>query len=95
VSITTTAGETFTAAESRELARLILKRWGGDPAAAACAWRRLMQNNCTDEAFADLASIDCSVCGGQGWGDGSAALRRDGRGSTECLGCNGTGRVLP
>jgi hypothetical protein len=61
VSITTTAGETFTAAESRELARLILKRWGNDLAAAACAWRRLMQNNCTDAGFADLAAIDCGT----------------------------------
>jgi hypothetical protein len=49
--IHTTANERFTAAESRELARLILKRWGNDLPAAACAWRRLMQNNCSDAAF--------------------------------------------
>jgi DnaJ-class molecular chaperone len=35
---------------------------------------------------------DCRICGGAGWTDGSALLRRDGKtGSTECVGCEGTG----
>lgn len=53
-SITTTAGEPFTEHESRALARLVYKRWGNDLAAAAVAWRRLLQNNCSDEAFRRL-----------------------------------------
>jgi hypothetical protein len=35
---------------------------------------------------------NCSICGGDGYTDGSAELRRDGRtGDTTCLGCDGTG----
>jgi hypothetical protein len=52
--ITTADGETFTDSEHVELARLIFKRWGCDMAAAAVAWRRLMQNNCTDTQFASV-----------------------------------------
>jgi len=37
----------------------------------------------------------CHVCGGSGWTDGSASLRRDGKGSTECIGCNGAGTRWP
>lgn len=34
----------------------------------------------------------CVICGGDGWTDGSAELRRDGRtGDTTCLGCDGRG----
>lgn len=36
----------------------------------------------------------CPVCGGEGWTDGSAELRRDGReGDTTCIGCDGKGTV--
>lgn len=36
----------------------------------------------------------CPVCDGDGWTDGSAELRRDGRvGDTTCLGCNGRGWI--
>lgn len=36
---------------------------------------------------------DCRICGGAGWTDGSAELRRDGRrGDTTCLGCAGSGK---
>jgi hypothetical protein len=35
----------------------------------------------------------CHVCGGEGWTDGSAELRRDGRdGDTTCIGCGGSGK---
>jgi hypothetical protein len=37
----------------------------------------------------------CYVCGGSGWTDGSATLRRDGRQSTECIACNGAGARWP
>lgn len=57
-NITTTAGETFTGGEATEMARLILRRWGNDMAAAASAWRRLMQNNCTDAAFEQLVRAE-------------------------------------
>jgi len=53
-TITTTAGEPFTHEESCELARIIYKRWGRDPKAAAVAWRRLLQNSCTDIQFMAL-----------------------------------------
>jgi hypothetical protein len=37
--------------------------------------------------------IDCSLCGGDGWTDSSAELRRDGQtGNTTCIACNGTGK---
>ena len=40
---------------------------------------------------------DCRICGGDGWTDGSAELKAD-RGdaypTTECVGCNGTGKEL-
>jgi hypothetical protein len=40
----------------------------------------------------NLRAFDCRVCGGAGWTDGSAELRRDGRdGDTTCIACNGTG----
>lgn len=36
---------------------------------------------------------DCHACGGDGWTDGSAELRRDGRkGDTKCIACGGTGK---
>lgn len=55
LDVTTTDGATFSTEDSRELARLVLRRWGGDMAAAAVAWRRLMQNNCSDDSFRRLA----------------------------------------
>jgi len=53
-TITTTARETFTTAESTDMARLVFKRFGRDPEAAAAAWRRLLQNGCTVDDFLDL-----------------------------------------
>lgn len=38
----------------QELARLIYERWGNDLPAAAVAWRRLYQNNCSDSEFKKL-----------------------------------------
>ncbi len=55
LDVTTTDGATFSTEDSRQLARLVLRRWGGDMAAAAVAWRRLMQNNCSDDSFRRLA----------------------------------------
>ena len=53
-STTTTAGETFTNLETVDLARLIFKRFGRDLAAATEAWRRLLQNTCTESDFLAL-----------------------------------------
>lgn len=53
-TITTTDGEAFTIEESRQLARLVLKRFGNNLIAATRAWRRLLQNDCTIEDFQAL-----------------------------------------
>ncbi len=53
-TVTTTSGETFTTEDSAALAYLIYRRWGNDITAAAVAWRRLFQNNCSDRDFARL-----------------------------------------
>jgi hypothetical protein len=55
--IHTTAKEIFSALESTQLARLIYKRFGRDIPAAADAWRRLLQNNCTDNQFIELLQL--------------------------------------
>ena len=47
------------------LARGILVRWNNDLPAAACAWRRLFQNNCTDHQFQQL--INQSVTNTPNW----------------------------
>ena len=49
------------------LARGIFVRWNKDLAAAAVAWRRLFQNNCTDKQFEKLvyAENHTSFCEGQ------------------------------
>ena len=52
--ITTTNREVWTQAESEDLAARVFKRFGRDIPAAAAAWRRLLQNNCSDEQFRDL-----------------------------------------
>lgn len=54
--ITTVAGEAFTPEDSALLARLIYRRFGYEISAAAAAWRRMLQNNCTDAHFAALVA---------------------------------------
>lgn len=49
-----TKNEVFSAGDCCNLAWLIYRRWGRDMAAAASAWRRLLQNNCADGDFAEL-----------------------------------------
>ena len=49
--VTMTSGEPFTAADSAKLAVAIYKRFGRDSAAAAAAWRRLLQNGTSDHDF--------------------------------------------
>jgi hypothetical protein len=53
-NVTTTAGETFTSDEHRQLARLVFKRFGKDLGAATVAWRRLFQNSTDEAQFAEL-----------------------------------------
>jgi len=71
--VTTTAGERFTPEDSVTLAKLVLKRFGYDKAAAAAAWRRLLGNGCSDDDFEVLAGAvvmpapgdpDFRFCGG-------------------------------
>ena len=54
VGITTTARECFTAEDSRQLAQLVCRRFGYELAAAAAAWRRMLQNGCSDHQFEEL-----------------------------------------
>ena len=54
LQVTTTAREPFTEEDSRELARLILRRFGYELEAAAKAWRRMLGNSCDDYQFLDL-----------------------------------------
>jgi len=53
-TVTTTAGESFTGEDSKQLARLIYRRLGRDMHVAANAWRRMLQNDCSDEQFSVL-----------------------------------------
>jgi len=53
--IVTTAGEEFTIRDSHVLAKLILKRFGNDIGSATLAWRRLLQNNCSEADFKRLS----------------------------------------
>jgi hypothetical protein len=59
--------ETFTTAESTDLARLVFKRFGRDPETAAAAWRRLLQNGCTVDDFLDLvhSPVHTHHCNGE------------------------------
>lgn len=59
-SIYTVANEPFTYEEHCQLAALIYKRFGWDDASAACAWRRLLENNCSDYDFLALALLASS-----------------------------------
>lgn len=54
LDVTTTNRETFTHAESCELAGLIYKRFGRNLAAATAAWGRLMESNVSQAAFERL-----------------------------------------
>lgn len=56
LDVKTTANETFTGAESAQLAALIFKRFGRNEETAAAAWRRLLQNNCTTDQFMALVN---------------------------------------
>lgn len=47
-------GVLFTAEDSVKLAQIVFKRFGYDIPAATSAWRRLLQNGCTEEDFEAL-----------------------------------------
>lgn len=54
---------------------------------------RTQAQGCEAPGRQGIHSRDCHACGGQGWGDGFAETRRDGReGDTTCTYCDGTGR---
>lgn len=65
--ITTTDGGTFTTTENYDLARLIFKRFGRDPEAAAAAWRRMFQNDCDAENFMTLVTAPTHTEHCDGW----------------------------
>ena len=52
--VTTTRGESFTAVEHVDLARLIHKRFGRNNLTAVAAWRRLLENDTTVAEFEEL-----------------------------------------
>lgn len=52
--VTTTKGEKFTHEDHMDLAALIFRRWGRDPAAFCVAWRRLFQNDAPDSEIMKL-----------------------------------------
>lgn len=56
-NVTTATGQVFTYKDHAALALLIYRRWGCDLASAACAWRRLFQNDCSDADFAALVML--------------------------------------
>lgn len=53
-SIQAVNGTLFTAEESVRMAQLVFKRFGYDKSAAAAAWRRLLQNGCSESDFEAL-----------------------------------------
>ena len=50
----TTAGERFTMDDHARLAWMVFIRFGRSIEAGASAWRRMLQNGCTDRDFRDL-----------------------------------------
>jgi hypothetical protein len=54
-TITTTIGTAFDIEDTQLLAMLILNRFGNDYSNAAKAWRRLLQNSCSENDFRILA----------------------------------------
>lgn len=53
-AVVTTNGEGFSEQDHADMAWLVYRRFGRDGIAAAAAWRRLLQNNCTDAQFREL-----------------------------------------
>jgi len=70
--ITTTNGKHFTLTQSAELARLIFKRFGEDPAEATKAWQRLLQNSATEHEFIELLCYPEHTANCDGWCRGDA-----------------------
>lgn len=54
LTVTTTSGDTFTGKDHAKLAQLIYARFGRDLSAATAAWRRMLQNSCTEADFEAL-----------------------------------------
>lgn len=57
-AIATKKGHQFEDHESDALARLVYRRFGENLAEAAAAWRRLLNNNCSDRGFRNLLRLD-------------------------------------
>jgi hypothetical protein len=56
LTITTTDRKKFTNTDHYDMARLVYKRFGHSPEAAAAAWRRMLQNSATVEDFMGLVN---------------------------------------
>lgn len=52
----TTAGERFTIDDHARMAWLIHLRFGRNIQSGAAAWRRMLQNGCTDSDFEELVN---------------------------------------
>lgn len=50
-------GDIWNGEDTCALAGMIYRRWGRDLNSAAAAYRRLMQNSCTDDQFAEMLQI--------------------------------------
>jgi hypothetical protein len=57
LTVRTTARESFTGQEHREMALLVYKRFGRNLESATAAWQRMLQNSCTEQDFAELAGL--------------------------------------
>ncbi len=67
LTITTTDRKKFTSVEHYDMARLVYKRFGHDPEAAAAAWRRMLQNSATVDDFMELVNAPCHTPHCKGW----------------------------
>ena len=67
LNITTTNKKVFRTTQSIEMARLVFLRFGEDLPSATKAWNRLLENNCSEEQFAELVFSLTHTENCQGW----------------------------
>ena len=60
-TVKTVNGSVFTMEQSQQLANLIYQRFGFDIDAASNAWRRLLENNCSNHDFEKLIRPDLTL----------------------------------
>lgn len=52
-------GSVYTARQQRALAHAVYERFARDLPSATAAWRRMLQNNCSESAFRALLDLEC------------------------------------